>query len=116
MIRRSPAEFGQLLPGVIDLSDIAAAADSGAQIVLGAIQEMLLKLALQMARDDCMTRRERQRQDVQIARAAGKAANPEVNALIPRVKGLLNIEQSGRIAFTDDILNSAKRITGPIGS
>jgi hypothetical protein len=35
---------------VVDLSDIAASADGVAKIVLESIQEMLLKLALQMAR------------------------------------------------------------------
>ena len=38
------------------------------------MQELLLKLALQMARDDYETRRERQRQGVQLAKAAGKYA------------------------------------------
>lgn len=36
------------------------------------VQELLLKLALQMARDDYETRRERQRQGVQLAKVAGK--------------------------------------------
>ncbi|WP_201453973.1 recombinase family protein [Sinorhizobium meliloti] len=47
------------VPGVVDLSDIAASADGVAKIVLESIQEMLLKLALQMARDDFEDRRER---------------------------------------------------------
>lgn len=62
------------VPGVVDLSDFAAAADGVAKIVLGSIQELLLKLALQMARDDYETRRERQRQGVQLAKASGKYA------------------------------------------
>jgi DNA invertase Pin-like site-specific DNA recombinase len=41
---------------------------------LESIQELLLKLALQMARDDYETRRERQRQGVQLAKTAGKYA------------------------------------------
>ena len=60
------------IPGLVDLSDLAAEADGGARIVLESIQELLLKLALQMARDDYQTRRERQRQGVQLAKAAGK--------------------------------------------
>jgi hypothetical protein len=40
------------VPGVVDLSDIAASTDGVAKIVLESIQQMLLKLALQMARDD----------------------------------------------------------------
>jgi DNA invertase Pin-like site-specific DNA recombinase len=60
------------VPGLVDLSDIADAADGVAKIVLESVQALLLKLALQMARDDYETRRERQRQGVQLAKAAGK--------------------------------------------
>jgi len=60
------------VPGIVDLSDFAAAADGVAKIVLESVQELLLKLALQMARDDYETRRERQRQGVQLAKSAGK--------------------------------------------
>ena len=62
------------VPGLVDLSDFAAAADGVARIVLEAVQELLLRLALQMARDDYETRRERQRQGVQLAKTAGKYA------------------------------------------
>ena len=44
------------------------------KIVLESVQALLLKLALQMARDDYETRRERQRQGVQLAKSAGKYA------------------------------------------
>ena len=60
------------IPGVVDLADLATAADGVTKIVLESVQELLLKLALQMARDDYETRRERQRQGVQMAKAAGK--------------------------------------------
>jgi DNA invertase Pin-like site-specific DNA recombinase len=62
------------VPGLVDLSDFAAGADAVAKIVLESVQELLLKLALQMARDDYETRRERQRQVVQLAKASGKYA------------------------------------------
>jgi DNA invertase Pin-like site-specific DNA recombinase len=42
------------------------------RIVLESVQELLLKLALQMTRDDYEARRERQRQGVQLAKAAGR--------------------------------------------
>jgi DNA invertase Pin-like site-specific DNA recombinase len=61
-----------VVPGLVDLSDLAGEADGVARIVLVSVQELLLKLALQMARDDYETRRERQRQGVQLAKAAGK--------------------------------------------
>ncbi len=60
------------VPGLVDLSDLADEADGVARIVLVSVRELLLKLALQMARDDYETRRERQRQGVQLAKAAGK--------------------------------------------
>ena len=60
------------VPGLVDLSELADEADGVAKIVLMSVQELLLKLALQMARDDYETRRERQRQGVQLAKAAGK--------------------------------------------
>ena len=39
------------VPGLVDLSEFATEADSVARIVIEAVQELLLKLALQMARD-----------------------------------------------------------------
>jgi DNA invertase Pin-like site-specific DNA recombinase len=60
------------IPGVVDLSDLAANADDVARIVLESVQNMLLRLALQMARSDYEDRRERQKQGVQLAKAAGK--------------------------------------------
>ena len=67
------------VPGVVDLSDIAASADGVAKIVLESIQEMLLKLALQMARDDFEDRRERQRQGIELAKAGGKYAGRQAD-------------------------------------
>ena len=43
------------VPGLVDLSEFAIAADGVARIVLESVQELLLKLALQMARDDYET-------------------------------------------------------------
>ena len=60
------------VPGIVDLSEIAAKSDGVARVVLESVQELLLKLALQMARDDYETRRERQRQGTSLARAANK--------------------------------------------
>ncbi|RBH48075.1 resolvase, partial [Pseudomonas sp. MWU13-2860] len=45
------------VPGVVDLSELAKDAEGTAKIVLEAVQDMLLKLALQMAHDDYETRR-----------------------------------------------------------
>ena len=71
-IRRKGAKL--VVPGLVDLTEFADEADSIVRIVLESVQELLLKLALQMARDDYETRRERQRQGVQLAKSAGKYA------------------------------------------
>ena len=60
------------VPGVIDLTELAAEAKGSARVVLESVQDMLLKLALQMARDDYEDRRERQRQGIALAKASGK--------------------------------------------
>ncbi|MDR0577207.1 MAG: recombinase family protein [Candidatus Accumulibacter sp.] len=59
-----------VVPGVIDLSELAAEAKGTSRVVLESVQEMLLKLALQMARDDYEERRERQRQGIELAKRA----------------------------------------------
>jgi DNA invertase Pin-like site-specific DNA recombinase len=61
-----------VVPGLVDLSDLAGEAEGIAKIVLQSVQDLLLKLALQMARDDYETRRERQQQGIQIAKTAKK--------------------------------------------
>jgi DNA invertase Pin-like site-specific DNA recombinase len=61
------------IPGIVDLSELVDEADGVAKIVLEAVQAMLLRIALQMAREDWETRRERQRQGVELAKGiAGK--------------------------------------------
>lgn len=70
------------VPGVVDLSDLAAEAQGVAKIVLESVQELLLKLALQMARDDYEDRRERQRQGVELAKGAGKYVGRKANMTI----------------------------------
>lgn len=74
------------VPGVVDLSELANASEGIARIVLESVQEMLLKLALQMARDDYEMRRERQRQGIELAKAAkrftGRKPNRSVHARV----------------------------------
>lgn len=59
------------VPGIIDLSEIQTDSEI-AGIVLENVQSLLLKLALQMARSDYETRRERQQQGIQIAKERGR--------------------------------------------
>lgn len=77
-----------VVPGIVDLSDIQA--DGMARIILDAVQEMLLKVAMQMARDDWETRRVRQAQGIAQGRKAGKYKGRQVNKLLhAKVKALL---------------------------
>jgi DNA invertase Pin-like site-specific DNA recombinase len=57
---------------VVDLTELAGEAKGVSKVVLQSVQDMLLKIALQAARDDYEDRRERQQQGVAIAKAAGK--------------------------------------------
>ncbi|MBQ5469632.1 MAG: recombinase family protein [Acetobacter sp.] len=56
------------VPDVVDLSSIAENTQGVSKIVLEAVQDMLLRLALQMARDDYESRRERQQQGIALAK------------------------------------------------
>ncbi|MDH6186923.1 DNA invertase Pin-like site-specific DNA recombinase [Polaromonas sp. CG_23.6] len=91
------------VPGVVDFTDLTKATDSVTRIVLESVQELLLKLALQMARDDYETRRERQRQGVQLAKNAHKYAGriPDT-ATHERIVGLrrtgLTIKRTAELA------------------
>lgn len=60
------------IPGLVDLSDLATESEGVSKIVLEAVQELLLKLALQMAHDEYETRKSRQRQGIQLAKESGK--------------------------------------------
>ena len=60
------------IPGIVDLSELLNGADGTARIVLVAMQELLLKLALQAARDDWETRRQRQKDGIALAKSKGQ--------------------------------------------
>ncbi|KPX08302.1 hypothetical protein ALP15_200084 [Pseudomonas savastanoi] len=62
------------VPGIVDLSELAEASSGVAKVVLQGVQEMLLRVALQIARDDFEDRRERQRQGIDLAKGAGRYA------------------------------------------
>ena len=73
LVRAIRAKGARLaVPGIVDLSELVAGSAGVARIVLEAVQDMLLRVALQTARDDYETRRERQRQGIAIARERGR--------------------------------------------
>lgn len=91
------------IPGVVDLSDLIAEAEGIHSIVLQSVQDMLLKLALQMARDDYENRRERQRQGIAIAKRngayKGKSSDTTVHERIIALRTANNsIERTAKLA------------------
>ena len=60
------------IPGVINFSDFINDEDQITKIILKSIQEMLLKLTLQIARDDYELRQKRIKQGIEKAKLAGK--------------------------------------------
>ena len=65
------------IPGIVDLSDLVADSAGVARIVLEAVQDMLLRVALQTARDDYESRRDRQREGIEIARSGRSLHRPQ---------------------------------------
>ena len=95
------------VPGVVDLSELTETAEGVARIVLQSVQDMLLRLALQMARDDYEDRRERQRQGIELAKAAGRYGGRKPNrALHARVvalrEGGSSIAETARLAGSSE--------------
>ena len=58
------------VPGVVDLSDIDA--KGIAKVVMDCMQDMILKMTLQIAREDYEIRRKRQKQGIERAKKKGK--------------------------------------------
>lgn len=95
------------VPGLVDLSELAQEAKGVAKVVLESVQDMLLKLALQIARDDYEDRRERQQQGIELAkrdgRYKGRRADPKRQAQI------IALRRSGHsIARTADLANCSQ--------
>ncbi|MFX6007040.1 resolvase, partial [Acinetobacter baumannii] len=71
------------IPGLVDLSEISKDLSGMSKIIVDTIQELLLKIALQMAHEDYELRRERQRQGQKILKDKrlykGRKPNEKVN-------------------------------------
>lgn len=81
------------IPGVVDLSELAASSEGVARVVLESVQDMLLRLALQMAHDDYETRRERQEQGIALAKQKGVYTGRKADA--SRHELIRNLRASG---------------------
>lgn len=60
------------IPGVVDLTELAQTQSGVAKVVLESVQDMLLKVALQLARDDYENRRKRQKEGIALAKRNGR--------------------------------------------
>lgn len=101
------------VPGIVDLSELAATADPISKLVLEQVQELLLKLALQMARDDYERRRERQLQGIDAAKKQGryKGSKPDTKthqSIIELREAGLTIAKTAKIAGCSE--SQVKRI------
>ncbi|QNV46683.1 recombinase family protein (plasmid) [Acinetobacter baumannii] len=79
------------IPGLVDLSEISKDLSGMSKIIVDTIQELLLKIALQMAHEDYELRRERQRQGqkkyLKIKRLyKGRKPNEKVNLEIIKLR------------------------------
>lgn len=60
------------IPGIVDLTELAKEQTGVAKVVLESVQDMLLKVALQLARDDYENRRKRQKEGIELAKRKGR--------------------------------------------
>lgn len=60
------------IPGIVDLSEVSASEQGISKIVLESVQDMLLKIALQISRDEYENRKKRQKEGIEIAKRKGK--------------------------------------------
>ena len=90
------------IPGIVDFSQLADESNGVPKIVLKATQEMLLDIALQMAREDWETRRERQGQGIERAKAqglyAGRKADTVMHERIITLRERNTIFETARLA------------------
>lgn len=68
-----------VVPGIIDLSQISSETDGVAKVVIDALQDMLLNIALQMANDEYETRRVRQKEGIELAKLDGRYKGKKPN-------------------------------------
>lgn len=92
------------IPGIFDLSEFSIEATGVAKIVLDAMQDLLLKISLQVARDDYEDRRQRQKEGIAIAKANNKFKGRKANKQLHRM--IIEYRTLGKsINKTAEILN-----------
>ncbi|WEV50213.1 recombinase family protein (plasmid) [Acinetobacter sp. ESL0695] len=94
------------IPGIIDLSTISNATDGISKIVLDSIQEMLLKITLQIAHDEYNLRRDRIKKGISKAKELGKFKGRKPNT--KKNKQIVELRKLGSsISKTAQLTNSS---------
>lgn len=91
------------IPGIVDLTEVMEGTTGVTKIVLETVQSLLLRLALQMARDDYEQRRERQRQGIERGKTEGvyqgRKPNEKMQARVVALKQAgRSISETARLA------------------
>jgi len=104
LIERIRATGAKLsVPGVVDLSDLVAETEGVTRIVLETAQSMLLKIALQIAREDYELRRRRQREGIELAKIEGRYKGRKTNhtvhdRIVALRAGNMSVADTARLA------------------
>jgi len=106
------------VPGIVDLDELGKDLTGVAAVVVESVQEMLLRVALQMARDDYEQRRERQRQGVKKAVADKRYSGRKPNEA--KHRSILEFRRAGKsIADTASLcgcsISQVKRVCAAHG-
>jgi DNA invertase Pin-like site-specific DNA recombinase len=95
------------IPDIFDLSEFSSEATGVTKIVIDAMQDLLLKIALQVARDDYEIRRKRQKEGVAIAKAKGKYKGRRANKQLHKL--IIECRSTGKsINKTAELLNCSE--------
>ena len=95
------------VPGLVDLSDLVDATDGVARVVLESVQELLLRVALQLARDDYELRRDRQMQGIELAKKKGLYRGRKPDQLMR--ERILAVRKTNTIKKTAEICGCSVR-------
>ena len=103
-IREKGARISVL--GLVDLSEIAEDSNGVTKVVIEAVQELLLKLALQAARDNYEERRKVQKQGIALAKDQGKYKGRQADT--QKHQQILSVRQNYSIKKTAQIVGCSE--------
>ena len=109
LIDRIKAKGARLLiPGIVDFSDLINDSEGVSKIILSAVQNVLLKLSLQMARDDYELRRKRQKEGIELAKVKGRFKGRKPSEELHKKIIDCRYKNKMSIAGTADLLGTSK--------